>query len=539
MDHMHHGMVVESDSLVWRMPPMDMSMPMLPGLDREVPIVAPFLPGRDMDASMLPMAAERAMVELADRDTLRMEASIVTKMINGKTLIMYGYNGQIPGPLIRVQQESTIYVEFVNNIEMPTTVHWHGLRLDNRFDGVPDVTQDAVEEGDSFLYEVYFPDAGLYWYHPHVREDIQQELGMYGNMLGDALEADYYNPVNREEILVLDDLLLDENGMLPFGESAPVHTLMGRFGNVMLVNGDPGHTLQVNQGDVVRFFLTNVANSRTFNVTFGGAPIKIIGSDVSRFEREQFVGSVVIAPAERYIVEVHFDESGPVMMTNSIMAINHFRGEFVPHVDTLSTITVSDSSSDEDYSTGFSTLREHETVTTDIDTFRNLFDKDVDHTLDLTVRVHNLPLPIMMMMQIDTLYVPPIEWNDAMPMMNWLSTGDQVEWILRDRETGAEGMEIDWNFRVGDIVKIRLFNDPKSFHPMNHPFHMHGQRFLVVDLDGVRNQNMVWKDTAIVPVGSIMDILVDITNPGTWMAHCHIAEHLHAGMMLSFVVARQ
>ncbi|MFV1981239.1 MAG: multicopper oxidase family protein [Rhodothermia bacterium] len=538
MDQMHrHGMAIDADSVTWRMPPMDRSMPMLPGLEREVPVVAPFLPGRDIDRSALPVARERAVVELADRDTLRMEASLVTRRIDGKTLTMYGYNGQIPGPLIHVKQESTIYVEFVNNIEMPTTVHWHGLRLDNRFDGVPGITQDPVEEGESFLYEVYFPDAGLFWYHPHMREDIQQDLGMYGNVLVDALEADYYNQVNREEVLVLDDLVLDANGLLPFGATAPVNTLMGRFGNVMLVNGDPDHTMEVNRGDVVRFFLTNVANTRTFNVTFGGARIKIIASDVSRFEREQFVGSVVIAPAERYIVEVYFDEPGPIAMTNSIMAVNHFRGEFYPRIDTLSTIAVADSAlDDDDYSAGFSSLREHETVTAEIDRFRDLFDKEVDHTLDLTLRVRDLPLPIMMMMQIDTLYAPPMEWNDAMPMMNWLSSGEQVEWILRDRETGAENMDVNWKFSVGDVVKIRIFNDPKAFHPMNHPFHIHGQRFLVVDLDGVRNQNMAWKDTAIVPVGSTMDILVDITNPGTWMAHCHIAEHLHAGMILAFVV---
>jgi len=156
----------------------------------------------------------------------------------------------------------------------------------------------------------------------------------------------------------------------------------------------------------------------------------------------------------------------------------------------------------------------------------------------LTLEVENLPLPVEQVMLYDWIYFDPVEWSGTMPMMNWLSSGEQVEWILRDRETGAESMDIDWKFDVGDVVKIRLFNDPKTFHSMNHPFHMHGQRFLVVDLDGVRNQNMVWKDTAIGPVGSTMDILVDITNPGTWMAHCHIAEHLHAGMMLSFVVGK-
>jgi len=98
-------------------------------------------------------------------------------------------------------------------------------------------------------------------------------------------------------------------------------------------------------------------------------------------------------------------------------------------------------------------------------------------------------------------------------------------------------MDIHWQWKVGDVVKIRLFNDPKSFHPMHHPFHVHGQRYLVTHMDGVPNTNLVWKDTAIVPVGAIMDILVDVTNPGAWMAHCHIAEHLHSGMMLSFTVS--
>ena len=142
-------------------------------------------------------------------------------------------------------------------------------------------------------------------------------------------------------------------------------------------------------------------------------------------------------------------------------------------------------------------------------------------------------------MEADTLFYPPIEWNDGMPMMNWLSTGEQVTWVLRDRSTGAENDDIDWTFRVGDIVKIRVFNSPDSFHPMHHPIHIHGQRFLVLSMDGVQSRNLVWKDTAIVPVGSTMDVLVDMSNPGEWMLHCHISEHLHAGMMFSFTVEGQ
>jgi FtsP/CotA-like multicopper oxidase with cupredoxin domain len=129
-----------------------------------------------------------------------------------------------------------------------------------------------------------------------------------------------------------------------------------------------------------------------------------------------------------------------------------------------------------------------------------------------------------------------MEWNDGMPMANWLSTSDEVTWVLRDPATGKENMDIDWRFKRGDVVKLRIFNDPSSSHAMAHPIHLHGQRFLVLTRDGVKSENLVWKDTAIIPAGETVELLADISNPGRWMMHCHIAEHLTAGMMASFTV---
>ena len=130
------------------------------------------------------------------------------------------------------------------------------------------MTQAPVQVGETFVYEVHFPDAGLYWYHPHMREDIQQDLGLYGNMMVDPGDDTYYSPVNREAVLILDDILLDDSGLIPWGEQAATHSLMGRFGNVLLVNGQPDYQLKVERGEVVRFYLTNVANSRTFKRSF-------------------------------------------------------------------------------------------------------------------------------------------------------------------------------------------------------------------------------------------------------------------------------
>ena len=523
----------------WRMVPMDTNMPVLPGLEGAVPVVGPFLPGIGVDASTLPEAQPSQVVTMSDGDTLEISVSMVRRTLAGHELVMFGYNGQYPGPLIKAPKGATLVVRVTNEIQMPTTIHWHGIRIDNRFDGVPGVTQAAIQRGESFTYQVKLPDSGMFWYHPHTRADVQQDLGLFGNLLVTSPDPDYYGPAHREEVFVLDDILMDEQGAIPWGESAPTHALMGRFGNVMMVNGQTDHRLTVQRGEVIRFFLTNVANSRTFNVTFGGNPLKIVASDMGRYEREMWINSVVIAPAERYVVDVRFDDPGEVAISNTIQAIDHFRGEFYPHVDTLSMVSVSEAAADPVISEAFETLREHSDVIADIDRFRPFFGREPDHELETTLRVRDLPQSIVLAMEADTLFYPPIEWNDGMPMVNWLSTGEQVTWVLRDRDTGAENGDIDWRFAVGDVVKIRIFNTPDSFHPMHHPIHIHGQRFLVLSMDGVESQNLVWKDTAIVPVGSTMDILVEMSNPGEWMLHCHIAEHLHAGMMFSFTVAGQ
>ncbi|MEJ2369270.1 MAG: multicopper oxidase domain-containing protein [Gemmatimonadales bacterium] len=309
---------------------MKTSMPMLPPLMRLRPSVSPFLPGEGVDASSLSEARPGSIVDLADGDTLALEASLVRRTIRGRTYVMYAFNGQYPGPLIRVSQGAEIVVEFTNRIDLPTSVHWHGVRVENRYDGVPGVTQDPVEPGGRFIYRVRFRDAGIYWYHPHHREDIQQDLGLYGNMFVRPPATDYYGPANREEFLVLDDLLIDDAGLYPFGEEAATHTLMGRFGNVFLVNGEPDFELEAKRGEVVRFFLTNVSNTRVFNLSFEGARMKVVGADIGKFERERWVSSVVLAPAQRYVVDVRFEREGRVALTNRIQAIDHYLATFDP-----------------------------------------------------------------------------------------------------------------------------------------------------------------------------------------------------------------
>jgi len=502
-----------------------------------------FLPGLSKSLVSLNSAESSTIVDVADGETYTISADIVKKEINGQELTMYGYNGMIPGVALRVQQGSTITVVFENNIDMDTTVHWHGLRHNIEDDGVPDISQGPVKPGESFTYELYFPDDGIFWYHPHIREDIQQDAGMAGNML--VVPEDTYNPVNREELLVLDDILLDENGQIvPFGKEHANFAIMGRYGNVMLTNGETFYDPSVNKGEVVRFYVTNVANVRPYNFSIPGAKMKLVGGDLGQFEQEEFIDSFIIAPAVRYIVDVYFEEEGAY----DLMNIN-------PHESyVLGSVRVTNEITEKSYSDSFFNERSNQKVIDDIAQFEEFFDKPADYELELTVDLGDfmnvmasLPCHVMGGIVMGDCTDEEraeleeeaeheemtIEWEDE---MNMKASASDVDWIIEDKKTGKQNMDIGMNSDVGGIVKIRLFNNPESDHPMQHPIHLHGQRFIVTAIDSEEVENKAWSDTILVPIGSTIDILVDVTNPGEWMMHCHIAEHLEAGMMTSFLV---
>lgn len=512
----------------WRMPPAhprasDMYMPPLMAL---TPNAHPFLPTGNVAG--MPVVKPRGILKLKDGDRIRLEAGIVQREFKGRRTLMYAFNGEHPGPLIDIARGATVAIQFVNRTALPAAIHWHGIRLDNRFDGVVHVTQAPVAPGDSFAYTVHFPDAGLYWYHPHHREDIQQDLGLYGNLL--VREG---KPGRREEILMLDDILFDDAGLIPYGEERATHALMGRFGNLMLVNGEPvPYRTRVRRNEVVRFYFTNVANTRTYNLSFTNARMKLVGGDIGKYQREEWLDNIVIAPAERYIVDVQFQHVGTSVLTNRVQAIDHTLKRFFPEVDTLAVVRVAASTIQSERMK----LERNLDVTRDVAKYTKYFERAPDLTLTLTLKDRGLPFALVQQLSMDTLYFHPVEWAGTMPMMDILPTTDQVEWILRDEATGKENEEITRVFKAGEAVKIRFINDRHTLHAMAHPIHVHGQRFLILSVNGRATRNYVWKDTVLVPVGSTVDVLLDASNPGRWMLHCHIAEHLEAGMRTIFRV---
>lgn len=531
-----------------------------------------------------------ALVRLADGDHYHLRAAPLRWHIGAAEVDGFAYNGSVPGPLLVLPQGATVTIDFDNAITQPTTVHWHGLRLDYRNDGVPGVGQPAVAPGGSARYVIHAPDAGLYWYHPHVREDAQQDAGLYGNLWVVPRDASYWRPVAQEAVLMLDDIMLRDGHALPAGEHVADHALMGRFGNQLLVNGASDWTLQAQAGQTVRFWLTNVANVRPFRLDFG-VPLRLVGGDNGRIGSEREIPSVDIAPAERMIVEARFDHPGRYELANATpegrSVLGHIEVAAAPdtaadnslrqnrevldeaaalrarYADTPPDKTLQfdlriDPANGDHAAMGHTTTADagmdhstmnHETTSgamaeMDHAAMGHGGDAAAPAAMDHSTMNHDTTSGAMAEMDHAAMdhghgghAMQAVEWEDGMGVMNAASTSANTHWILRDLATGQENMAIHWQFQRGQPVKIRLVNPADGVHPMQHPIHFHGQRFLVLAVDGKAPADTQWKDTVQVAAGSTVDILLDNSNPGEWMAHCHIGEHLTSGMMLGFSVS--
>jgi FtsP/CotA-like multicopper oxidase with cupredoxin domain len=526
-------------------------------------------PAFPTDTAGLPEAARPEVVALADGDELELRLGPVAKRLGDATLRMLAYNGSIPGPTLRVPQGAEVVVHVHNDGDLQTTVHWHGLRLDNAYDGTHEV-QAPIPVGGSFTYRVRCPDPGVYWYHPHVREDYGQELGLYGSIVVVPADPDYWPPAHRELAVTLDDVLVEDGKIAPFGHE-PTFVAMGRFGNEMLVNGESELALEGRSGEVLRLYLTNTANTRVFNVGLPGARLKLVGGDSGRYEDEELVDSVVLAPSERAVVDVLLPEAGSVTLEHATPGRTY----------ALGSIAVGDDAARPPLAEQFAVLRTNADMSAERARIAPYLDAAPDKTLafvaEMDMGVPDGPVVYACPMHPEVTSDEPgscpkcgmkllpatlvgeasdhhehhehhehhdhgdttggIEWEDDMVEVNRATTPANMRWKLVDRETGAENAAIDWQFRVGDQVKLRLVNELDSDHPMHHPLHIHGAgRFLILKRDGAVEPNLVWKDTVLVPAGQTTDILLSVDNPGLWMLHCHIAEHHEGGMMATFTV---
>lgn len=397
-------------------------------------------------------------------------------------LQMMTYNRSFPGPLLEANVGDTVIVHFFNGLDQPTTVHWHGLRIPDEMDGNPRI-QDPVEVGETFTYEFVVPEAGTFWYHPHVRANEQVERGLYGPIIvrDPAVER-----VAVERVVVVDDLLLSGNDFAPFLGSM-MEGMHGRTGNVLVGNGTldirPNvEALGARQGSVELWHIINTSNARTFSLSVdGGMPWRVVAVDggyVDPYTPER----LTVAVGQRYTVEVtHTDNTW---------------ADLVAHVLTLD---------------------DNEEV---IEVPLEVYMVDVqpwDGSMDVAP---TYPSPEPIERAVDREVTIEFDGVNGVAGLQWTLNG------VADRD------EPLFTFTEGETVRMTL----RNLAGPEHPFHLHGQFFEIVDQGTAATSQPGLKDTVLLPGQSELEIVAYFDNPGRWMAHCHILEHAELGMMSEIVV---
>jgi FtsP/CotA-like multicopper oxidase with cupredoxin domain len=230
--------------------------------------------------------------------------------------------------------------------------------------------------------------------------------------------------------------------------------------------------------------------------------------------------SIIIAPSERYIFEVEFNQTGIYKITNKNPENTQILGMISVKEENLTT------------NQSNKNLHENQNIIADVNKYRQYFNKSVDYEYSLTIDIPGSASNESLMEH----HEDGIEWEDSMFAANKGSTNDMLTWIIKDSKTGKTNMAALGQVEKNQIIKIKITNDANSIHPMQHPIHLHGARFLVVKTNNITNENLVWKDTVLIPVGGSVELLTYFPNDGEWMMHCHIAEHLGSNMMTGFEV---
>jgi FtsP/CotA-like multicopper oxidase with cupredoxin domain len=390
----------------------------------------------------------------------------------------YGYDDQFPGPLLQARVGDEVVIRFTNDLDEPTTVHWHGLRIPAEMDGSPRV-QNPVSPGETFEYRFTVPDAGTFWYHPHVRSNEQVEKGLYGMFVVHEAEPPVFD---AERAFVLDDILLDGDRIPPFLQSHP-EIAHGRSGNVLLTNGrfEPAPGV-ARAGQVERWRIVNVANARTMEISIEGARFRVIGTDGGLIAEPYETQRLQLAVGQRYDLEVRYNSAGTARLVSHILAVEN--GSVVNRPVTLQTIEVD--------------VAEQPPSTLVLPTVEAPERGRATRTVNF---------------EFDTVANP-------VTGQRWRING-----LDRPEDPIVE-------FQKGDYVRMNIINEANQ----EHPFHLHGQFFEILPTGIPETEQPGLKDTVLVPGNSRVTIFARLDNPGRWMAHCHILEHAELGMMVEIEV---
>jgi FtsP/CotA-like multicopper oxidase with cupredoxin domain len=431
---------------------------------------------------------------------VRLEAALGTHDVAGRRAVTMGYNGGVPGPTLRLRPGDTLRVELVNRLEQVTNLHVHGLHVSPEHNG--DNVFLAVEPGRTRQYEYQLPEdhpPGVYWYHPHHHGTVADQLfgGLYGAII---VEDDDAIPVDRERVMVVSDITLDASGSLV--APSTMEQMMGREGDLVLVNGRTEPGLEGRAGDCERWRIVNACTSRYLALRLSGQSSRVVGRDVGRLATSVGLEDVVLAPGNRLDLVVDLTEGSSELTARPVDRggmMGPMMGGGGPRPGgggpaTLARLRVSAGSS---------------SSTTELPAApgrRDLREADVDGQRSITFRM------------------------GMAGMMG--GGGGPMSFTFDGREFDAD--RIDQQVRLGTVEEWTIGNDS----PMDHPFHLHVWPMQLVEVDGQQLPGPVWLDVVNVPARSQVKVRIAFEDfGGRTVYHCHILDHEDRGMM-GTVVAR-
>jgi FtsP/CotA-like multicopper oxidase with cupredoxin domain len=398
----------------------------------------------------------------------------------GATIEAWAFNGQVPGPVIEGRVGDVLEVRLVNRLPEPTAIHWHGLRLPSSMDGT-EMVQRLVQPGEEFTYRFKLLDAGTFWYHPHANETVQLERGLYGALI---VRGDGEPELDREQVLVLDDMKLDRKGQIAkLGGFIERHD--GREGDARLVNGKVEPTLTIAAGQIERWRVVNASSARYVRLSIGGVPFRLLGTDGGLLEAPVNVDDVLLAPGDRADLAVGPFEEGHEI---AVEALRYWRMTIKRRKDER-----------------FARLRV------------------------------GAPAPSKAVVPDRLRVIEPLAPSSATPNR---TVDFGIKPSLRrgiDFVVNGERHNVDTPVKIGELQVWDVVNSTL----MDHPFHLHGYFFQVLSVNGKAPAFRSWEDVVNLPPKSTTRIAwLPDDRPGSWMYHCHILEHHAAGMMAHFEVVR-
>lgn len=413
---------------------------------------------------------------------VNLEASVArVEIAPGKQVEAWTYNGGIPGPLIRVHVGDRLIVHFKNSLPQPSTVHWHGMRIPIQMDGVPGHSQPEVKPGETFTYDFVVPDAGLFWYHPHVMSAMQVGFGLYGPLLVEGSDEPLAGA--DERVLVLSDIDVEDNGKLRDPDNAGIAgKVFGLEGEHILVNGKKLPKWDAPIASPQRWRIVNAAKSRYFELSAAdGLQFTVIGGDGGLQEFPVDQTTLVVAPGER--VDAIVTPKGKPGDSIIVQSLPFNRG----------------------YGSGY-------------------YGPEDVFSIALTQPVSSHAAAPAIHRAIE-----PIPQSGATPIMMDVTLVQVDARNIEYRINGAPGDKFKpIQAKLGETQIWTIKNETQ----WSHPFHLHGFFFQALDENDAPVRPLAWKDTIDVPFQKTLRLIVRYDDrAGSWMFHCHILDHAEGGLM--------